>query len=162
MVEDNTQIRSLSHSYADLVALWTVSSDRAPLSTAPSARQNAQIVKREDHTKPSRDRSPLDFQDIPRRKIPSTSQLPLFTRPEMLSSSPDNNAKFQMPRMDDSSSPLQASSRTSGFGRDLSEGSDGEEIVVMSRQPLKRKRAASPEDRGEVCATRPRSYIFLI
>lgn len=146
VVEDNVQIRSLSHSYADLVALWSVSADRAPLSAAPSARQNARIVKGENHAKPARGHSPFAFQDIPRRKIPNA---PPPTSREQLLSSPPENTKFHMPRMDDSSSPLQESGRTSGL-RPQSQGTDEDEIVVVSGPPLKRKRASSPQNNAWV------------
>jgi hypothetical protein len=69
----------------------------------------------------------------------------------MLSSSPDSKPVFKTPRLGSSSSPIQVSSRMSGFVNDPTRGVTDDDNVISQPQ-LKRKRVLSPEDSGEVSA----------
>lgn len=152
VVRDDTQIRSLSHDYADLVALWTVSSERGPLSAASSARRNAQIVK-EDGTKPLVDaRSTFVLHDIPQPGSKATRP-PSFMGGDEAIRSLESQPNFKMPELDDSSSStFPSSSPISRSGLRASERSD------IDVGPLsKRKRATSPEN-SEEASSHPRSY----
>jgi hypothetical protein len=66
VVEDNVEIRSLSYTNTDMVALWTVSIEKESLGVAFSSRHNAQSVKEESHAKTSWEtRSAETSQDLP-------------------------------------------------------------------------------------------------